>query len=244
MRLLVDAGNTRIKWRLDSDGRVVDQGAALLVDRNPLAALAGRADAVERVAVSVVAAEEQRERLSQLLSDLTGAPVRYHWAEAARGGLVNAYSSPSKMGADRWHAMYGAWASRRQGCAVVDAGSAVTVDYVDDAGRHLGGFILPGLQMMFRSLKTDAARIGFDPDQVLEVAPGRSTTECVNHGLAWLSAGMVSRIQQDMASFGLRETLVTGGDADRLVRLGLNGIIKPGLVLDGLAKIDGEELAG
>lgn len=243
MRLLIDAGNTRIKWRLVDGAKTVDQGVSLLVDDAPLSALAGRVDRVERVAISVVAAEQQRERLAQLVADLTPAPVIYHWAEAERGGLRSAYSDPSKMGADRWHAMYGAWHAHKQGVAVVDAGSAVTVDYVDDAGQHLGGFILPGLQMMFRSLKTDAARIGFDPGQVLDRSPGRSTGECVNHGLAWLSAGMVAKIHEDVARFGLKDTLVTGGDADRLVGLGLKATTKPHLVLEGLARIDGEELA-
>lgn len=243
MRLLIDAGNTRVKWRLAEGDTVVDQGVSLLVDDAPLAPLAGRVDKVERVAISVVAAEQQRERLSRVISDITQAPVFYHWAEPERGGLRSAYSDPSKMGADRWHAMYGAWLHYKQGVAVVDAGSAVTVDYVDGKGRHLGGFILPGLQMMFRSLKTDAARIGFDPGQVLDRSPGQSTGECVNHGLAWLSAGMVTNIHDDVARFGLKDILITGGDAERLVGLGLRGTMRPDLVLDGLARIDAEEIA-
>ena len=64
------------------------------------------------------------------------------------------------MGADRWHAMLAGWVRCKASFAVVDAGSAVTVDYVNAGGRHLGGYILPGLQMMRRSLKVDAARIG------------------------------------------------------------------------------------
>ncbi|MDO3723130.1 type III pantothenate kinase [Marinobacter sp. chi1] len=247
MRLLIDAGNTRIKWRLVKGSNeqpvVVDQGAVDLVDQESLASLAGRLSDVERVAVSVVAGEPQRKRLSEVLALLTPAPVVYHWAEAERAGLRNAYDDPSKMGADRWHAMYGAWSTYRQGVAIVDAGSAVTVDYVDGAGQHLGGFILPGLQMMFRSLKTDAARIGFEPNQVLDRSPGRSTGECVNHGLAWLSAGMVAKIQEDVDRFSIKDVLVTGGDAERLVGLGLGGMIVPDLVLQGLARIDGEESA-
>lgn len=240
MRLLVDAGNSRLKWRLERAGRVVGQGVGVLDDSDPFPGLSADLAEVQVVAVSTVAAEAKRLRLFDYLSERSGAPVRFYWSEPRRNGLINVYADHQKMGADRWHAMYAAWSSSRQGFAVVDAGSAVTVDYVDDSGRHLGGFILPGLQMMLRSLRTDAARIGFDPSQVLDTRPGKSTGECVNHGLAWLSAGMIDRIHQDARDFNLREIVVTGGDADRLLGLGLRAMNRPQLVLDGLALIDHE----
>lgn len=241
MRLLVDAGNTRLKWRLERGGDLVDQGIGHLDDDAPIVALRETGAGITSVAVSTVASEKKRLRLKEFLQDQTNAPVTFYWAEASRGGLVNAYDDVTRMGADRWHAMYGAFSFCRQGVAVVDAGSAVTVDYVDASGRHLGGFILPGLQMMLRSLKTDAARIGFDPAQILATDPGRSTGECVNHGLAWLSAGMVERIERDVREYALGDIVVTGGDADRLLGLGLRAQSHPGLVLDGLGLIDSEE---
>lgn len=243
MRLLIDAGNSRLKWRLDQSGQVVGQGVGALEDADPMSGLSVAGSNIEVVAVSTVASEEKRLRLVDSLSAKTGAPVRFYWAEASRGGLVNSYADHPRMGADRWHAMYGAWRSVGAGFAVVDAGSAVTVDYVDASGRHLGGFILPGLHMMLRSLKTDAARIGFDPDQVLDTRPGKSTGECVNHGLAWLSAAMVDRIHKDAATFDLTDIVVTGGDANRLLGLGLCATNRPQLVLEGLAFIDDEEQA-
>ena len=243
MKLLVDAGNSRLKWRLAQGGQVIAEGVGRLDDANPMPGLEANSAEIAAVAVSTVAAEDKRLALQAFLERRTGAPVRFYWSEPERGGLVNAYTDYPKMGADRWHGMYGAWAVYRQGVAVVDAGSAVTVDYVDGSGQHLGGFILPGLQMMLRSLKNDAARIGFDPDQVLETSPGHSTGECVNHGLAWLSAAMVGRVHADVRKFSLERILVTGGDADRLLGLGLSAEIRPQLVLDGLALIDSEDHA-
>lgn len=243
MKLLIDAGNTRLKWRLEKMGKVSANGVGNLDDQNPLSELSITDSALDSVVVSTVAAEGKRLRLLQYLAELTSAPVRFHWAEARRGGLVNAYPEFNRMGADRWHAMYGAWRDHRAGFAVIDAGSAVTVDFVDAGGGHLGGFILPGLQMMLRSLRTDAARIGFEPDQVLDTRPGSSTGECVNHGLAWLSSALVGRIHDDVRQFGLADILVTGGDADRLQGLGLSAAYRPQLVLDGLALIDSEDQA-
>ncbi|MBW4936553.1 type III pantothenate kinase [Marinobacter sp. F4206] len=243
MRLLIDAGNSLLKWRLDRAGHILGRGLGRLDDADPLPGLSVDARDITGVAVSTVASEEKRLKLIEYLATRTAAPVRFYWAESRRGGLVNAYADYHRMGADRWHAMYGAWHSMSGSFAVVDAGSAVTVDYVDHSGNHVGGFILPGLHMMLRSLKTDAARIGFDPDQVLDTGPGRSTGECVNHGLAWLSASMVDRIHKDAGTYGLNDIVVTGGDADRLLGLGLSATNRPQLVLEGLELIDNEDRA-
>lgn len=238
MRLLIDAGNSRLKWCLDNSGHIVDQGVGVIEDIDPVPGLSTKAGDISRVAVSTVASEERRLRLLQHLSGRVGAPVRCYWAESQRGGLVNAYQDCRQMGADRWHAMYGAWREHRDGFIVVDAGSAITVDYVGSDGQHLGGFILPGLHMMRRSLKVDAARIGFAPEPVSDMSPGASTGECVNHGLAWLSGALIDRVRSDSKAFGIPVVLVTGGDAERLLQLGLEAEWRPSLVVEGLAAID------
>lgn len=241
MNLYIDAGNTRLKWCLVNQNEVVSSGVGSLAEENPLSLAGELAGCVEAVAVSTVASEEKRARLVASLEKVCRAPVRFYWSERTRNGLVNAYQDVSRMGADRWHAMYGAWLDHKQGFAVLDAGSAVTVDYVDQHGRHMGGYILPGLQMMLRSLQTDAARIWFDPDQGLATDPGKNTGECVNHGLAWLSGAMIDRVIADARRLSLSELLVTGGDADRLAGLGLPGILRPDLVLSGLRAVHAEE---
>lgn len=243
MTLYIDAGNTRLKWCLAEDGQVEASGVGVLGQQNPFNGLKGSATQVTRVAVSTVASEDNRDQLLCALTELGSAPVRFYWSEQTRGGLVNAYPDASLMGADRWHAMYGAWREHKRGFVLVDAGSAVTVDYVSRNGQHQGGYILPGLQMMLRSLRTDAARIWFDPEQGLATGPGTNTGECVNHGLAWLCASMIDRIRADARRLDLAQVLVTGGDAQRLIGLGLPGIHLPDLVLSGLRAIDAEDTA-
>lgn len=241
MNLFIDAGNTRLKWCLDDQGHTLASGTGSLEEENPLSSAGELIRQVRSVAISTVASEERRDHLMDSLVKLCLAPVQFYWSEQARNGLVSAYQDVSRMGADRWHAMYGAWLEYKQGFVVVDAGSAVTVDYVDPRGQHLGGYILPGLQMMLRSLRTDAARIWFDPEQGLATDPGRSTGECVNHGLAWLSGAMIERIMADARKYMLSDVLVTGGDASRLIGLGLSGTHRPDLVLSGLRAIHTEE---
>jgi len=237
MILLVDSGNSRIKWRLVNDVDVIAEGAGPPDSQELFSGIGSRGGVISRVAVSSVGSEHSCRKLEQTLLARAWAPVTFYWAERARAGLVNSYADVGRMGADRWHGMLGGWMRARQGFVMVDAGSAVTVDYVDSSGRHIGGYIVPGLQMMRRSLKLDAARIGFDDDDQLNVTPGNSTSACTNHGLAWMTQAMIRRIKEDAHTLGLPVVLVTGGDADRWKALGLDAEHCPGLVLDGLAAV-------
>ncbi|MDY6842163.1 MAG: type III pantothenate kinase, partial [Pseudomonadota bacterium] len=72
---------------------------------------------------------------------------------------------------------------------------------------------------------------------------GKTTGECVNHGMAWLFGAMIERIIADARRWSLSDVLVTGGDANRLIGLGLPGIHRPDLVLSGLRAIHAEAQA-
>ena len=247
MILLIDSGNTRLKWRIERQGsaEVLAQGVGLLTDADPLQKLfLPKNGRVMSVAVATVASEQRQQSLMAALEATFAVPVTCYWSERERDGLVNGYQQPGKMGADRWYGMYAAWQRRRHGFAVVDAGSAVTVDYVAADGHHLGGYILPGLQMMLRSLSSDAARVDFEPKSSLDTRLGLSTNQCVNHGLAWLSAAFSDRVLTDMQNHNVRDLVLTGGDASRLKHIGLQGEIEPELVLDGLAKVHRERFRG
>lgn len=241
MILVVDAGNTRIKWQVRDEGRIILQGAMLMSELESGAGLKGELPPVSHVAVSTVASECHRERLASALHLSTGLAPRFYWAEHVRGELVNAYPEPGKMGADRWHAMYGAWRASGSGLAVVDAGSAITVDYVRADGRHLGGYILPGRNMMLRSLQSDAARIGFEPGLASLAEPGTNTGECVLQGQAWLFEALQGRLAGDISRYGLDVLHLTGGDAGLFDLPGLPLKRCPSLVLDGLDAIVRED---
>ncbi|MDX1598724.1 MAG: type III pantothenate kinase [Marinobacter sp.] len=240
MRLLIDAGNTRVKWQVVEGERRVLEGVGAL-DNDPFAGLSAVRGKVSRIAVSTVASEDKRRFLTEALSCYTSVKPCFYWSEAERNGLVNIYEDPGKMGADRWHGMYGAWTRLGGGFAVVDAGSAITIDFVAAHGQHLGGYILPGRRMMLRSLRNDAARIGFEDHRSDAGDPGASTTECVHHGLFWLWQSMAARIHQDCRARAIGRILVTGGDASGVLAAGLGADHLPDLVLHGLAAIDVEE---
>ncbi|MDX1635854.1 MAG: type III pantothenate kinase [Marinobacter sp.] len=240
MRLLIDAGNTRLKWQLVRGETCLARGGGDLAGADLFQGASPHLGALTRVAVSTVASETACETLAARLKALTPAPVSWYWTEPARGGLTCAYEQPHTMGADRWHGLYAAWRRYGEAVAVLDAGSALTVDLVDAGGQHLGGYILPGRGMMLRSLRQDAARIGFADSHAGSLLPGRSTTECVHHGLHWLWQGLVSRVEADCERLAIGRVLLTGGDAPELQALGLKAELRPDLVFEGLAAIDAE----
>lgn len=233
MKLFVDMGNSRVKWRLRGRNTVFE-GEGTIGSDLLFADLPVNGEGINQVAFSTVASDQGRRQLEERLRRITPVPPEYFWTESRRQGLVCAYDRPETMGADRWHAMVAARSRVSGGIAVVDAGSAVTVDYVAADGHHLGGYILAGQNMMYRALSQDAARIHFEGRVQGDSAPGTSTAECVHHGVEWLWRGMVQQLREDVRTLGLEKVFITGGDSDRLIGCGLQGESVPGLVLDGL----------
>lgn len=236
MILQVDAGNTRIHWRLvegyqDRQPVVIERGH---VEHGGLPEPVGRAP-VTGIELACVAGEDVRDTLVKRLSVDAGLPLVEARTEGVAGGVRNSYPDPSTMGVDRWLAMVGAFNQYPGGVIVVDAGTAVTIDYVNSRGQHLGGYILPGLYLMSQALGANTARVsggagGFGPP-----VPGRSTAECVNHGIGWIWSSAAEGLRQDRQVHGMEAIVVTGGDMDFMIDLlGDGAIAQPDLVFSGM----------
>jgi type III pantothenate kinase len=240
--LEIDVGNSRLKWRRIRDGRVLDRGALLatlplepgeLVGDGPVPALA-------RVG-SVAGADFDRE-LEARLRQLGIGEVRFAASSDRCGRLRAGYREPTRMGVDRWLALVAGSARVEGAFAVLDAGSALTLDLVDADGRHLGGWILPGLRMMRRALLDGTAGVRFpEPDAHADPGPGRDTGEAVVFGTLLMArdfvAGRMERFRRDCPGAPL---LVTGGDGEMLLAEAQPPVERiPDLVLDGLAAVTG-----
>lgn len=243
MVLEFDLGNTRLKWRLlDAAGRRLAGGAEATTDfGRPWRPALERAAAPCRSArVSSVAAAEVNERLQQQLKEDGVRHLCFARAGAACGQVRAGYREPQRMGVDRWLAVIAAWERCRAPVVVVDAGSALTVDLVEASGQHLGGWIVPGLQLMRQSLLSGTAGIRL-PDGVTggDFAVGRDTGEAVGFGTLAMMRDFVNRRYAEFAASRPGAMLaLTGGDADQLtpdsgVRAAVLNI--PELVMDGLA---------
>ena len=141
MNLLVDIGNTRIKWAIvSSDGwtsgipQMHRSQPASLFDQ-----MWGNLSTPEKMVISNVAGAEFADSLrrwSELNWSLTPQFIHPKEFEA---GVTNAYYDASQLGSDRWAALLGARELCKEAAAVVDCGTAVTVDGIDAQGCFRGG---------------------------------------------------------------------------------------------------------
>ncbi len=243
--LLLDVGNTRIKWGVLKDGRIRSTGhiAQQRVRETGLQVLTTRLPTrVDEVFASNVAGASFATRLTGLISAHCNCDV--HFAKSVRSGwgVTNGYKQPRRMGVDRWVAMVGAWARVEAACLVVDAGTAITIDAIDDDGVHLGGQIIAGVSTMAAALCEATSDIPMvKPAPARQVSDLRmfahNTAGAVQEGAQNAVAGAVERAFQTLQSSGYESTIVlTGGDASRILNaLAETPEHRPHLVLEGLA---------
>ena len=212
MLLLIDAGNTRVKWALAAPGAAAGEwfelGAALHAELDAAAA-AWHGRGVTRALVSNVAGAALRERLAALL----GA-VETEWfaSSAARAGLANGYRDPQRLGCDRFAAAIGARAlAPHQPLVVATCGTATTVDAVTADGRFVGGMILPGLALMAGVLAKNTAHLPqAAPGAALPPLFADNTNDAIVSGCLSAQAGAIERA---VASHGGALCILSGGAA-------------------------------
>jgi type III pantothenate kinase len=249
MTVLVDIGNTRIKWASLAGGRFVDRGS--VVHRDALdAAIAAFAAALPRSARLIaanVAGAPVAGRLEALVAARPGTSLELVATSAERFGVRCAYSDPSRLGVDRWVAVLAAHHAARAAACVIDAGTAVTFDAVAADGAHLGGLIFPGADLLAAALDRNTSDIGRTAPapavaRGLELL-GRNTDAAVGHG-AWLAlAAALDRAVSTVArALGATPAVyLTGGGAAALHGwLETRVELRPDLVLEGLALFAGE----
>lgn len=238
--LLLDLGNSRGKWLHVVDDAVVSEGAASLRELpSKLAFLPANTP----LAVSSVVAEEREAGLRKNFLS-RGWPVWFARSPAALDGLVNGYGDAASLGVDRWLAMLGAWQRfRGEAVCVIDAGSALTIDFIDRDGAHAGGYILPGAELMRRSLLSETGRVRFEDAACGAVpGPGRSTATAVGNGVRLAQAGAVRGALAAWGAPAPHRVLLCGGGAETLAAaLGEKCTIVPHLVFEGLLRQAGLE---
>jgi type III pantothenate kinase len=241
--LLVDVGNTRIKWaRFD--------GAQL--GKSRAAAHAGwktadfvrhlfRGKPPSRVVATSVAGPEVDRALSAAARS-RGITVSYIRVPRRGGGVTVGYAEPWRLGADRFAGIVGAH-QLFKGVAglVVGVGTAMTLDLVDASGRHRGGAIVPAPELMVRTLleRTHGIRRRAQGGATREQGVfGRSTRAGIEQGARYAAAGLIDRTVEEAHILLGRDPLVvlTGGQAASVRPLLLSACVTvPDLVLRGLA---------
>lgn len=248
MDLLIDSGNSRLKWAYCQDGRLSGYGAAARDGGVPAEAqTAWRAGPrPTRIIVANVAGREFAQQLDRW--------VRWQWQLAAEyirvipheGGIQLVYSEPERIGVDRWLALLAARRCAEGTVAVIDAGTALTLDVVSREGRHQGGIIIPGIQLMAEALwrKSAGIQAGIQNAKIAvdDGVLGADTRSCIEKGALYAVVGAIEHTLARLSvTMGTRlSVIICGGNAVQVMaELQVECQHVPDLVLRGMQIIKG-----
>lgn len=247
MKLLLDIGNSRLKWACD-DGVELTHYGTLVRDEQLFLLLPTRWQDLprpQRIVASNVAGIAFAQELDAFVATFWSLKVEYAVVEQEWAGLTIAYPQPELFGVDRWLALIAARHLYSGAVSVVDCGTAVTIDVVDQNGQHLGGVIVPGIDLMQRTLIScsDGVSRGVANKSVANGwVLGRDTQSGVERGALYAVAGVIThtlakvKIEVD----GPLTSIITGGDAIRVQsEIGREYHYSPSLVLHGLQLLFG-----
>lgn len=241
--LLVDIGNSRVKWAMLEDGRLGEQQAvshaAWAPDdwRRKLFPRPG----VDRVVAATVAGASGADALRTAALQETGTEATFVTATREAAGVRNGYQDAGLLGVDRWLAVIAAHRLVSGACCVVDVGTAATIDAVTADGQHLGGFIVPGPDLMMRSLwsgTSDLAAKTAGSGDGAESLFADNTRDAIERGCRLAVAALIERSLAELSRSlpAPPALLLTGGAAGQVSPyLATAGRIVPDLVLRGLA---------
>jgi type III pantothenate kinase len=242
--LLLDIGNSRVKWAALDGRRLGAQRAAAhagwgLADWQREVLTSGR---WQRVLAATVAGSAGARTLADAVRTTCGCELELVSSQPEAVGVRNGYRDPSLLGVDRWLAVIAAYHHQaRRACCVVDIGTAATVDVVTADGQHLGGFIVPGPGLMVGSLlqgTSDLAQRSAASPPEMTALFADNTRDAIERGCAVTLAALADRCVAELASRGPTEPvlLVTGGAAHQVTpHLKTSHQVVPDLVLRGLA---------
>lgn len=259
MKLLLDIGNSRLKWGYWAGGALVATGQAPHGGQSPdilLGPALAESIEPEEIRIANVAGPAIGQAIASCLYARFRMAPRFACSSGAAVGLTNGYTEPAQLGVDRWLAICAAWADRPGSLAVIDAGTATTIDLIRADGRHAGGLILPGLVMMESALQRETGSLarlarkippspGLTPGSASRVSPllARDTATAIRMGPLQATCALVQACVGLFTPAAYRLVL-TGGDAPELQAglkaAGLAPELRPHLVLEGLALEPGD----
>lgn len=240
--ILIDIGNTRIKWAQQKVGKLGEMNAVLHLKQDFSARLKAdwqqlpKPNKIFIACVSSVAIKQQVMQVAlQLWPDVYLKEI--HTTKVALG-VSNAYPKFNKLGVDRWLSLIAGYRAYTSPVCIVACGTAITLDIVDREGKHLGGMIMPGLNLMKVALSNSTANLSFDTEHFPQ-GLAKDTEAAIYNGNLNAVRGF---IDQGLASYPEPlQLILTGGDAEFLVdALCLSAKVDAELVLKGLALIASE----
>lgn len=247
MILLVDIGNTALKWATCDEHGLAAGSRLLLSGRNGVAELLAqewsKLERPQRIVAASVRGGGAADELAAWTEAFWQLQPEFVASQAAAFGVRNSYPDCERLGVDRWAVLVAARRRIEGFACIIDCGTAVTVDVMDGSGQHQGGLIVPGLDLMAKALQTNTRvdlRSKCEPHTALFAT---DTESAVSGGTTYALVAFLDRVVADVAATTHQTptVLITGGDAPRLLPL-LSASCQhvPDLVLEGLAIMAGE----
>jgi len=231
MKLLIDIGNTRLKWMcIDQQDHISKHQPAIAIDHGGdfdqcLKACFGESSEFSKVVASQyidgayignVAGQDAEQTVQQFLHENWQLDAQFLAVQSENFGIKNAYKYLSEMGVDRWLAILGSRKIISEGdVVVVNCGTAITVDFLTKDNLFMGGAILPGFQLAAKALSSTD---GIAENVILQqdVRVGQTTAECVQLGVSSACIGGVEKIIKNISKNLSSKTLtvlLSGGAA-------------------------------
>jgi len=241
MKLLIDIGNSRLKWCLSlANGELtqpfaIEHGSGLFLQMlDETWQALPKPDAVVMLSVA-----------SDDIAAATATWVKNSWdldviklkTQVACAGVVNGYLRPEQLGVDRWAAVVAGYQLAKGAVCIIDSGTALTIDVVSDNGRHLGGLITPGRFLQREGLYRGTSALTNAGNSAGDSLWGRDTTSCIESGLIQAQCGLIERSVKQLRRESHDDVVVvmTGGDAAVLLSRLEQGIVYvPDLVFQGM----------
>ena len=237
--LLVDIGNTRIKYSLLCNEENEPEAV------NSVSELFHFIDSYKKISHIYLASVRNQEVVDEISIMCASREIKFveKHTEKEAFGIKNSYANVQKMGVDRWLAMICAAQNTKKAFFVIDVGTAITVDFVVD-GQHLGGWIVPGFQVMRDALVSSTKKVFANNEIPTTFGVGTDTEECVAQGChaavygVYLSA--VDYISSKQTDF---DVILGGGDKKVFAFLkSADNMRLAHLVVQGLARYARHEL--
>lgn len=242
LNLLIDIGNSRMKWAVDSRQGFSVGGNYLSQDLQLDSTLVKDWEKIspDSILISCVGKQSLLQKVQQQIQNKWGMTAELLISPAKANGVSNAYSEPEKLGSDRWASMVGAFAQFKKTICVVGCGTAVTLDIVTADGQHQGGLISPGLRLSQQCLHSETnMEFMMSDSEHQDMWLGKSTEQCIQLGTLKTIAGMISTTYSHcLKKYGDVTMIMTGGDACHVQRYLENDVqLVDDMVLRGLAVI-------
>ena len=240
MKLLLDIGNTSVNWASEKESNFLSQGSFIYDKKNIEDSLENNlllTEKTSKILLSNVAGKDIYNSLNCWIKKHGNIELWESSIDKKFGGLKISYKETEQMGVDRWLSMIASWNKHRSPLCLVSCGTALTIDLVNSEGNHLGGYILPGHDLMHKALVDNVEKINIKITNTPSIEYASNTEAAVNNGVFLALVSAIDRIVKEFSSeLGVMPKCIISGGNAKLIKPLLEFQFKhePNLVLHGL----------